>query len=189
MFCSKFRTQNSPGTFRAWTIFRTSHEDHRMNIFFNLYDAYIKWGLSKRPDDPVIVTRESFNGGMPKRKGTSTNHASVSANKKACQRYKQEYSTFWKCLQASTEGETHARYVTCQIDFSCAHGGRFDCKRHIETKSHKDFEILTTKNKSMTDFCINSSQANKSAETRKRNQTKAELMICTILAQNNLSFI
>ena len=40
----------------------------------------------------------------------------------------------------------------------------------------------------MTDFCINSSQANKSAETRKRNQTKAELMLCTILAQNNLSF-
>jgi hypothetical protein len=60
---------------------------------------------------------------------------------------------------------------------------------YIETKSHKDFEILTTKNKSMTDFCINSSQANNSAETRKRNQTKAELMLCTILAQNNLSFI
>ena len=158
-----------------------------MNILFNLYDAYIKWGLGKRPDDPVIVTRESFNGGMPKRKGTSTNNASVSANKKACQRYKEEYSTFWKCLQASTKGETYVRFVTCQIDFSCAHGDRFDCKRHIETKSHKDFEILTTK--SMTDFCINSSQANTSAETWKRNQTKAELMLCTILAQNNFSFI
>lgn len=106
-------------------------------------------------------------------------NARVSANKKACQRYKQEYSTFWKCLQASTKGETYVRCVTCQIDFSCAHGGRFDCKRH-----YRD----TTKNKSMTDFCINSSQANKSAETRKRNQTKAELMLCTILAQNNLSF-
>lgn len=44
------------------------------------------------------------------------------------------------------------------------------------------------KNKSMTDFYINSSQANKSAETRKRNQTKAEMMLCTMLAQNNLSF-
>lgn len=40
----------------------------------------------------------------------------------------------------------------------------------------------------MTDLCIISSQANKSVETRKRNQMKAELMLCTILAQNNLSF-
>jgi hypothetical protein len=52
---------------------------------------------------------------MPKRKGTSTNDASVSANKKACQRYKQEYSTFWKCLQASTKGETYVRCVICKL--------------------------------------------------------------------------
>ena len=57
--------------------------------------------------------------------------------KKTCQRYKHEYTELCYCLKPSTKGDTYV-----QTYFSCAHGGRFDCKRHIETKGHKDFDNL-----------------------------------------------
>jgi len=77
------------------------------------------------------------------------------------------------------------RCSSCQTDFSCAHSGRFDCKCHIKTKGHKDFDKLKTNNKSMTELCGNSVKTCNSAETRRRNQTNAELMLCTIIAQMN----
>jgi hypothetical protein len=59
----------------------------------------------------------------------------------------------------------------------------FYCKCHIERKGHKDFNKLKTNNKSMMEFCGNSIKTCKSAETRRRNQTNAELMLCTIIVQ------
>lgn len=100
--------------------------------------------------------------------------------KKPCQRFRPEYSEIWKCLSISRKGDTH--------DFSCAYGGKFDCKRHVETKSHQDFAKLKNNNTTMKDFC-SSTSANASSEiNRKRNQTRAELYMCSIIAQMNLSF-
>ena len=47
-----------------------------------------------------------------------------------------------------------------------APGGRFRCKRHIETKGRKYFDKLKTNNKSMTEFCGNSVKTCNSAETK-----------------------
>ena len=91
----------------------------------------------------------------------------------------------WNCLKPSAKGDTFVRCSTYQTDFSCTHDGRFDCKHHIETKGHKDFYKLKTNNKSMTEFCGNAIKTCNSAKTRRRNQTKAELILYTIIAQMN----
>jgi hypothetical protein len=47
-----------------------------------------------------------------------------------------EYKSTWTCLGTSHKGKG---YVHCQVwclDFSCAHGGLFYCKRHIERKAY-----------------------------------------------------
>ena len=121
-----------------------------------------------------------INGGMPKRGLNMKKPLPVIRRKKTCQRYKHEYTELCYCLKPSTKGDTYV-----QTYFSCAHGGRFDCKRHIETKGHKDFDKLKANNKSMRLFCDNSVETCSNAEARQRNQTNAEFMLCTIIAQMN----
>jgi len=48
------------------------------------------------------------------------------------------------------------------------------------------FDKLKTNKKSMTEFCGDSVQTCNSAETRRRNQTNAELMLCTICTSKSL---
>ena len=68
----------------------------------------------------------------------------------------------WNCLKPATKGDTFVQCSTCQTELLCAHGGRFDCKCHIETKGHllfiylfKGFDKLKTNNKSMMELCGN----------------------------------
>ena len=48
----------------------------------------------------------------------------------------------WNCLKPATKGDTFVQCSTCQTELLCAHGGRFDCKCHIETKGHLLFIYL-----------------------------------------------
>ena len=48
----------------------------------------------------------------------------------------------WNFLKPATKGNTFVQCSTCQTELLCAHGGRFDCKCHIETKGHLLFIYL-----------------------------------------------
>ena len=36
---------------------------------------------------------------------------------------------------------TFAKCTVCNSHFCCAHSGRYDCKRHIESKQHKKEQV------------------------------------------------
>ena len=121
------------------------------------------------------------NGNMLKR-GLSLKKPLPVIRKNPCQRYKHEYTELWNCLEPSTKVDKFEWCSTCQAVFSCAHSGRFNCKRHIKTKGHKDFDKFITNPwqnyvailfKLVTMLKLDS------------NQTNAELMLCTIIAQMN----
>jgi len=85
---------------------------------------------------------QKINGGMPKRKGTEFEEATASDKKKPSQWYKHEYTELWNCLKPSTKGDTFVWCSTCQTDFSCAHGGRFDCNNLDITHRYKQTIIF-----------------------------------------------
>ena len=61
---------------------------------------------------------------------------------KVIQCYCPEYHERWSCLLLSRKGDSFVLCTVCNIDFACAHGGGNDCKRHVESISHKDYESL-----------------------------------------------
>ncbi|KAJ8307462.1 hypothetical protein KUTeg_015546 [Tegillarca granosa] len=98
------------------------------------------------------------------------------------QKYKESYSNMWPCLTSSKRGECMVRCTVCSCDFSCGHGGKNDCKRHVDSKTHKELNTLVKTNKSMASFV-----SQKSVETdHKRAVTRAEVMMCEIIAEMNL---
>ena len=115
---------------------------------------------------------------------TSQNEQPTKKVKKASiQKFKSAYTNLWRCLCPSRKGDNHVYCSVCASDLSCAHSGQYDCKRHCDSKSHKQFEKLVKNNTSMTAFL---GTANPET-TRKRNVTKAELMMCEFIAELNLS--
>ena len=56
------------------------------------------------------------------------------------QQFLKAYNEKWKCLTHSTKGPSFVHCVLCKLDFSCAHGGRNDCERHVASKTHKKLE-------------------------------------------------
>ena len=57
------------------------------------------------------------------------------------------YHELWPCLVWSEKGEAFAKCTVCNSHFSCAHSGRQDCKRHIESKQHQDFLKMKLSNR------------------------------------------
>ena len=49
---------------------------------------------------------------------------------------------------------TFAKCTVCNSHFCCAHSGRYDCKRHIESKQHKDFIKLKQSSRSIANYCV-----------------------------------
>lgn len=120
---------------------------------------------------------------MSKRKVLAESDDITCAKKhKSSQRFKESYHDLWNCLNTSTKGPTFVRCNICDVDFSCAHGGKNDCKRHVTSKNHIDLKLLKTSNNLMTSYCGGNTE-----KSRIRAITKAELMMCEIIAESNLS--
>ena len=94
-------------------------------------------------------------------------------------RYQQE----WKqCgIIRSKRGPTFARCDTCNCDFSIAHGGASDMKRHLVTVKHKEMSNAIKSNQSLTVL------AHKSATEEA--VTKAEVLFSMFIAEHNLPFL
>ena len=112
-----------------------------------------------------------------------TDDESQPASKKSGQKYKTAYTEKWRCLGPSRKGPTHVYCSTCDKDFSCAHSGQYDCKKHCESSSHLERQALLKKNTTLTTFLARPNPET----TLKRNVTKSELMMCELIAELNLS--
>ena len=100
------------------------------------------------------------------------------------QSFKSTYSQiFGSYLGPSSKGSTYVHCSICNTDFSCAHAGRNDCKRHIESKSHKQWESLRKENKSIHDF------GGRRDDSVQLGTTKAEVKMCELIAHMNLPLI
>lgn len=112
--------------------------------------------------------------------GGSADAGDVETTKKqkVVQKYRGDYTNEWPCLLRSSKSVSHVFCVVCNRDFSVAHGGRDDCRKHVSSKMHADFVKLRDCNKSVTTFFKNSED--ESAVTR------AELLFTTFLVEHNL---
>ena len=67
------------------------------------------------------------------------------------QRYRAEYSIEYPCLIKSTK-ESCVFCTYCKQDVSVLHGGRDDCKRHVESKKHESNANLQNSNSNLLSF-------------------------------------
>lgn len=54
------------------------------------------------------------------------------------QKFEEEYSKEWPCLLRSLESDSSVFCSVCSRDFSVAHGGSDDCRKHVISKIHAD---------------------------------------------------
>jgi len=122
-------------------------------------------------DENATVPSCSKSSDEPKRK------------RKAEQKFIHAYHQKYACLVPSRKGPFDAFCTTCKADFSCKHGGLFDCTRHCESKSHKEKAKATTC-LPMTEFL--KSKKPEEMGTLEQDVTKAEAMICQLIVDSNL---
>lgn len=78
--------------------------------------------------------------------------ATMFSKPKNCQKYRPEYTQLWSCLSASNVSLQHAFCELCKCDFSVQHGGKDDCRRHVNSKKHQEFSKLKVSSKPVTSF-------------------------------------
>ncbi|VDI64010.1 Hypothetical predicted protein [Mytilus galloprovincialis] len=122
---------------------------------------------------------------MSKRTTTDDNNNNTTTGptsaKKSCQKFRDCYRETFPSLGVSKKGPTFVYCFICERDFSCAHGGKDDCRRHVMTKSHVEYNKLKSTQRPISSF-IKSTELEKS-----RAVTKAEAAMCQIIANQNLS--
>ena len=69
---------------------------------------------------------------------------SKAKKKKWLTKFKLSYVSEFPCLEKSPKGPYFAHCKVCVSDFNISHGGRDDCKKHVETKKHADMGKLKT---------------------------------------------
>ena len=103
--------------------------------------------------------------------------ASTSKKTAVLQKYRDGYTKEWPCLLASCVSENRVFCSVCLCDFSVAHSGQDDCRRHIESKKHNTYSEAKLQNKSVSSFFV------KSNETA---VTNAELLFTLFLLEHNI---
>lgn len=110
--------------------------------------------------------------------------------KEACQVFLPKYHEKYPVLVTSRKSKFHAHCVLCKSDVSVKASGIYDCKRHIESASHKSFEANatpTSKQQKLDCFVLRPGTAKGSAKDEFiRDVTRAEATICQIIADANL---
>lgn len=110
--------------------------------------------------------------------GDDVSSEKVIKKPKIVQKFREEYTKEWPCLVRSSKSLSHIFCSICGRDFSVAHGGRDDCRKHVSSTIHKDFVNLRDSNKNVRAFFTNSDEGN--------SVTNAELLFTTFLVEHNL---
>ena len=111
--------------------------------------------------------------------------STIVPKQKRKQGYLAAYSQKWSCLTSSKKGPEFVHCTICNIPFSCAHGGGNDCKKHV--KSQADQKLLRDSKGTRSIADAFSAQSSKSVEDLSLQTTAAEVSMCKIVAENNLS--
>ena len=101
------------------------------------------------------------------------------------QRFVTKYTELWPCLAASSKGEHFVRCKLCNKDFSCAHGGQNDCKKHVNSLYHKDMVSRSTNSRAVTDFFTKSSTQGQTTSLERQTMS-AEVEMCYMISDLNL---
>lgn len=101
----------------------------------------------------------------------------ASASKKVLQKYRDGYTKEWPCLVPSKISENHVFCEVCSCDFVVAHGGRDDCRRHVESKKHKDHGKVQSVHKPISSFFVKSNE---------NETTNAEMLFTSFLVEHNI---
>jgi hypothetical protein len=65
-----------------------------------------------------------------------------------------------------------------RFDFSCSHARENDCKRYIESKTHKELSALQKSNRSMSSFLTKSTETDNQWAV-----TRTEVLMCELIAK------
>ncbi|XP_021376724.1 uncharacterized protein LOC110465317 [Mizuhopecten yessoensis] len=85
-------------------------------------------------------------------------------------------------MEMSTKGDTYVHCLTCNVDFMCVHGGRNDCKRHIESASHNQWSKIKKKSNKDISNMLQTFRSEKDLIV-----TNAEVLMCEFISEMNLS--
>ena len=112
--------------------------------------------------------------------------AAAAAKKKKipAQKFHQASHKTYPCLVPPRKGGKFVFCTTCKADFSCKHGGRFDCKQHVDSKSHMELDKATGKFQPIGGFFLKKDTVTK--DTLVRDTTRAEEMISQLIVDGNL---
>ena len=130
---------------------------------------------SSESEDSVSV--DSVVESKPKTKNKTK------VERKQC--YLKSYSSKWSCLTSSSRGPEYVYCLVCKSTFSCAHGGRYDCGKHVKGHTHQKLLKGDVGNRSI--MAALASQSSKSSEDLTLQVTRAETMMCRMVADGNMS--
>lgn len=105
--------------------------------------------------------------------------------KLSSQKYRIEYGVTWPCLGPSKKSEGHVYCSICNSDFTVSHGGKCDCRRHMESKAHLELTRLQNSNHSLT--AMFKTPNSSLAEKHRRTIIRSEAMLISVISELNLS--
>lgn len=104
-------------------------------------------------------------------------------NRKQC--YIKAYNETWSCLTSSVKGREFVFCTVCNTSFSCAHGGRHDCQKHIKSVTHQ--KLVKSAKGTPSIMAAFSAQTSKLSEDLSLQVTRAETLMCRMVAEGNMS--
>jgi hypothetical protein len=132
----------------------------------------------KRPLDEDVIEISEVSKPPPSKKP-------VSAARRQC--FLKDYTNSWPCLIESSKGESFVHCSTCKMDFSCAHGGRHDCLRHVESQNHKKLSKSVKGTQSIAGCFQKQLNSDTDKTSFRRQVTRSEAMLCKMLVDLNQS--
>ena len=110
------------------------------------------------------------------------NVSSASTKKKHCQQFIPQYSEKFPILRPSKEGLSYAYCTCCNTDFSVAHGGLTDCRKHVDGTRHKAAFEASSGTRSIKNMFVKTS----GEDDFKFKVMNAELLFMNFLVEHNI---
>lgn len=98
------------------------------------------------------------------------------SKRKHQQTFKEEYQLLWPVLKRSNVSNNHAHCMVCNMDFNIAHGGRDDCRRHVECVRHVEKAKISSSHQSLKTLFTKPNDLN---------VIKAEALFTSFLVEHN----
>lgn len=105
------------------------------------------------------------------------------------QSFREEYSNKFPTLTAGKKSASLCFCTVCDSEFSIAHGGADDCRRHTESKKHKDNEkkaTETNKCAKISGYFVSSSSKTERKDDHVNDVIRAEVMLVDLVTDMNL---